>query len=496
LGLEAGRYAAPARDAMHRAARRAYLLHALEQAAAHASRALALCGVETDRMERMRIELLAGEIAFYTDGDAFIDGGGTEKLTDLAERMFEGGDQACAARAWTLLGQAAWVRADRVAAMSCLDKAVELFDELPDTPEKAEAYFELGRLHFLNVETAPAVAAATAAAEIADRLGVAELRAHAQITIGSARYEAGDRTGLAELRAAYEMCRNERLLALTRAARNLSWALREEGDWPASKAIIAAHEPVVPGGHTLATDYSDAVQTAWFDGDWDALLRAADELLATPSSGWDVQARAVGIWVGMLREMPAGGTGQAPSAADEPDEIDALIQSGVRSGFHRLQWTVLAHGALCRALQGRTGDAETLLMELVSSWRDVRAMASGEWIDAAALSAALVGRGPAVTIRDMLADVPHRTPWVEGALRTVTGAAAFADGDFARAADMHLAAAEIYGEIPNQTDRMMAMALAVHAMSHGAPTVEPVREELAEFATRCRVPGLLLLTER
>jgi hypothetical protein len=75
----------------------------------------------------------------------------------------------------------------------------------------------------------------------------------------------------------------------------------------------------------------------------------------------------------------------------------------------------------------------------------------------------------------------------------VTGAAAFADGAYARAADMHLAAAEIYGEIPNQTDRMMAIAMAVRAMSNGAPTVDVVRDELSEFARRCRVPRLLTL---
>jgi hypothetical protein len=58
---------------------------------------------------------------------------------------------------------------------------------------------------------------------------------------------------------------------------------------------------------------------------------------------------------------------------------------------------------------------------------------------------------------------------------------------------MYLAAAEIYGQIPNQTDRIMAIAMAVRAMSNGAPTVDSLREELTEFARRCRVPRLLTL---
>ena len=36
-----------------------------------------------------------------------------------------------------------------------------------------------------------------------------------------------------------------------------------------------------------------------------------------------------------------------------------------------------------------------------------------------------------------------------------------ADGDFARAADMHLAAADIYGQIPHLSARMLSVAWAV-----------------------------------
>ncbi len=47
----------------------------------------------------------------------------------------------------------------------------------------------------LNYERDPAIAAAGAAAEIAERLRLVETRANARITIGMARYQAGDRGG-------------------------------------------------------------------------------------------------------------------------------------------------------------------------------------------------------------------------------------------------------------------------------------------------------------
>ena len=489
LGLDATRYAGPAREALHRAARRTYALHALEPAAAHAGRALLLCDDTTDPAERLRIELLATEIAFYASTDSFLSGGGAEQLVALAERLYAEGDRASAARAWTLRGQTAWLWADRLDALSCLDKAVELFDDLPDTAEKAESYAELGRLHMLNIEVEPAVGASRVAADIADRLGLVELATNCRITIGTALYQAGDRTGLLELRAAVDFCRERGLLALPRAIQNLAYAMREEGDWTGSDALLTSSRPVVPGAHNLATGYSDMVQRAYFAGDWPRLLDAAEAAIATPGSGWDLQARGICAWVRMLRDQTEG--------CAEPDEVDDLIAEGRRSGFYRLQWTTLGHGALCRALQGRHRDAEALLVELAKSWRDVRALASGEFIDAAAHAAFLSGRVAAVTIRDMLADVPHRTPWVEAALKTAIGTLAFTDNDYARAAEMHAAAADIYGEMPNLTARALSLAWAVRARGLAGYEVtaeaDPWAGELVTFATGAQAPHLIEL---
>jgi tetratricopeptide (TPR) repeat protein len=402
----------------------------------------------------------------------------------LAERLTTHGDHARAARAWTLLGQAAWLGADRPAALSYLDRAVELFDSLADSPEKADAYAELGRLHMLNFEVEPAVAAASAAAEIADRLGLIEVATGARITIGTALFQAGDRSGLVELQSALDVSRERRLLSEHRALRNVSWALLEDGDWTASQALLDHSRNAVPRSHTLATGYSDVAQSAYLTGDWPTFSGAA-EALAESGSEWDLQVRGAHAWMTVLRSLE-----------DRPDDgIEELLAAGRRSGFYRLQWTVLGHGALCRALQGRDRDAEALIVELAKTWREVRAIASGEWIDATAHAAVLSGRVAMMAIRDMLADVPHPTPWVEAALRTITGAIASVDGDFARAADMHLAAGEIYWEIPNASARILSLTWAVQALVRlgDAERLEPWCGELEAFAAQAGAPRLLTL---
>ncbi|MCW2643643.1 MAG: adenylyl cyclase [Dactylosporangium sp.] len=490
LGLDARRYAPAARDSLHRAARRAYALQVHETAAAHVRRALALFDADaTDpaqTLERLGLELLATEISFYADRDAFLTGGGEDQLRVLAGELFTAGDRAHAARAWTLLGQAAWLRADRPAALACLYRAVDLFHALPDTPEKADAFAELGRLHMLNHEHDPAVASAGLAADIAERLGLVEVAANARVTVATARYKAGDRGGLAELQAVTELCRSQHLLALRRAIQNLSYALREEGDYTGSLALLEEVRLGMPGGHNLATGYSYEAMRAHVDGEWDKML-AAEADLATTGGEWDLQLRGLCAQVRIMR-------GEDVGCAD-PDEIDAVLAAGRRSGFYRLEWTALATVALCRALQGRDGDATELLSELVGSWEAVRALASGEWVDAASHAAAIAGRAASTRLREMLSEVPHRTPWVEAATRTIAGGIAAADGDHGRAGDLHLAAADLYAEMHHATDRMLSVAAAARSLRHlgDDDRSKSVRQEVMAFADRNQAPGLLRL---
>ncbi|HTF10136.1 MAG TPA: adenylate/guanylate cyclase domain-containing protein [Asanoa sp.] len=488
LGVDPTPYAPPAREALHRAARRAYALHALDAAANHVERALALAD-QSDPVRRLQLELLRTEITFYRDRTDFLTGGGPDQLVTLADRLYAHDDAASAARAWTLLGQAAWLRTDRRAALSCLDRAVELFDGVPDSTEKADAYAELGRLHMLNYERDPAIAAAGAAADIAERLGSVETRTNARITVAMSLYQAGDRGALAELYAVTEFCRTHGLLALNRAIQNLAYALSEEGDWVRSKELLSEAATAVQGGHTLNTGYSGEAMRAYFAGEFDRLLAAADKFVDTPDGRWDIQVRGLRACLRVLRDQPVPTVG-------ETDDVGDALETARTGGFYRPRWTTLGLTAQVRAMQGRTDEAGELLDELAESWSAVPALASGEWVSAAAFAAALTGRAAAVRVRGMLDRVNHRTPWAEAALRIVSAALAAADDDAGRAGQLYAAAAGIYGQIPDVTDRMLALAMAARSflVADERAAAEVALTEVRAFANRNRAPGLLRLT--
>ncbi|GGJ85216.1 hypothetical protein GCM10010123_13620 [Pilimelia anulata] len=485
LGQDPAALIRKTRDALHRAARRAYALNVVDVAADHAARALGLYGDEPDSLGRLQLELLNDELSFYLDGTAFLAGGGVARLTGLAAALRGCEDQAGSARAWTLLGQAAVMRTDRAGALAHLDRAVELFEQLPDSAEKAAAYAELGRLHMLNYEQAPALASAEAAQEIAERLGLMEVRANARVTVGSARFHEGDPRGLAELHAVHEFCRRHGLIATRRAAQNLAHALREHGDWVQSEKLLAETDSPESLGQGLTTNYSGESMRGFFDGDVDRMLTAADAFIDTPAEGWDLKVRGSRAFLRVLRDGPREG----------PDDVAPLLALGRDCGFHRPHWTAVALGALCRALQGRRGEARALLDELIAAFAPQRVMASGEWVPAAALAAALAGREAAVAVRGMLAANGYRTPWIDAAERVVAGALAAHDGDHAGAGAAYGEAAKIFDGISDATDRMLALALAARAHAQaGEPEMHrQARAEVAAFAARNRAPGFVRL---
>jgi hypothetical protein len=492
LGLDARPYAAPALAALRRAARRAAMLNAFDAAAAHVARAgqlvpaPSLIGGSTDlaaESDRLGVELLGLELALHSDETIFLSGPGPARLGELATLLYRTRDHDGAARAWTLLGQTAWLRFDRTEALRSLDRAVELFDTCPDTPEKAQAYAELGRLHMLNYEHVPALGATQIAAEIAERLGLVELRANALITIGMCRYLAGEPDGLVELQEALEFCRVHKLPSLRRARRMVGDALVVEGDLAGAREMFDD------------TGSSAAIQ-ALYAGDWDRFFAVAESFLDTPDGDRDLYVRGARGWLRALRGDGAGAEEDAGTA----------LRTARSTGFWRPMWTALAHGAFCDALLDKRGDAEVLLRELGEGWRRMRTVASGEWVAAAAHAADRVSADAAVLLRDALGDAPHHTAWSRAAMSSVDGTIAAAEGDYTTAAMRYLDAAERYATVGSATDRMLVLGGAARALSAAADralldsqaltaaqaTADParvaaVRTELAEFAARNRI---------
>ena len=471
LGEDPSAYAPAARHALHRAARRAYALHAIDTAHEWVERACAL-RLPPDPT----LELFRAELAFYRDGDAFLRDGGTARLIALADQLTGTGDLAGAARAWTLLGTAAWSQADRPATLTYLDRAVELFDGLPDSPEKAGALLELARAHMLNYELEPTLMAADAAAEMAERLGLAEVRASAMITIATAHYVAGEADGLRQLVEITEHCDRQQLSSHRRALHNLAWAQMEEGDIETAKRLIDKIRGLdLASGHGLATSFVDEAGRSYYDGDWAATITAATASMNRPTVEWDLSVVVQSAWLRELRAEPVG-----------PGEVEQAVVAAQHSGFHRVLLATLAQAALYHALGGRRAEAVVALRALEADWETTRMIGFAEWVSAAAMAATLLRPEEARRVRAMLQHSPRLTPWGKAAM-------AMLEGRITDDPTWYLEAAEGYARIGDASGRVLALAAAARALVAAGELAqaEPVVAEVAEFATRNGAQRLL-----
>ncbi|MFE9919011.1 adenylate/guanylate cyclase domain-containing protein [Micromonospora sp. NPDC005553] len=494
VGLDTAPYAPSARDALHQAARRAYELHALDTAAALVGRALAL-----DVGADPALELFDAELAFYRDGDAFLVAGGTDLLSRLAARLTTSGDRTGAARAWTLLATAAWSRADRSATLHCLDQAIGIYGDLPDSQEKAGALLELARVHMLNAETEPACTAARAAASLAERLQLREVQANARITLAVARYLAGSAEAFPELAEVTEHCRVERLTSRRRAVQNLAWALQEEGDLAGSARLVDEQLTLDLGGeHSLATSFADQWARSYYAGDWTAALAMAAESTRRPTAEWDLHIVAVSGWMRGLAgaEMvgPDGPDDTAGSDAPGGDLVEQALVAARRTGFHRVLRSTLAHAALCRAAQGRRDEAMALLTELDEDWQRTRMIPFAEWVPAVGHVAGVLGADAARLVRQLLDRAPRTTPWAHAAGQVADATLARHAGDSSTAANLLRSAAASYARMSDVTDEIITLALAIGPLAEtDPPAAEATRARLHDFASRHHAPALLHL---
>jgi class 3 adenylate cyclase len=471
LGLDLAPYAPPAREAMHRAARRAYALHALGTAAEWVQRARNL-----KLPEDLSLELFGAELALFRDRDAFLADGGMHRLARLADQLLDEGDPAGAARACTLLGTAAWSRADRAGTLEYLGRAVQLYDSLPDSADKAHALLELARVHMLNCEHEPAGVAAQAAGEIADRLGLIEVHGSAKITQAASRYMAGDPDGFDQIAEAREHCRRQRLESHRRAIGNLAWAVLEEGDVAACNRLIDEQNSLdIAGGHALAPSFADEAGRAFYAGNWTQSMEAAESSMRLPTNEWEVHVVPQRGWLQVLREEPV-----------DDEAVDRAVAAARRSGFHRVVLRTLAQAALCRTLQGRTDQASALLDDVEEDWAVTGILPFAEFVAPLGYAGSLMGVAGAARVRAMLKRSPRYTPWVDAAMATLEGTLT---GDPAA----YREAADIYGRVGDVTDRVLTLALAARGLVRLGRFEEavPVIAEVAEFARRNKAPRLL-----
>ena len=351
---DAGDLAPRARSALEGAGDRALALNAFTAAAGFYRAALGLWPQDATGQRAGLLFRLALAL-----GGAGEDGDGAA-LERARSALAAAGDRAGSAEAEARLGELWWYKGDRDRAFEHLGRAQELVVDEPASAAKAYVLSALARFRMLADDFDAQIA--QEALELAEQLGLDEIRVQVLITAGTVRAVAGDPQGKADIRRGLEIALAGNLLAAAeRGYVNLSGAQKDDGDLPEALRLALKAEKVARRVGTKATvRWTRGVLTnLWFElGDWDKCAPAADEFLAESAAlgpyYYDSVILRCRSWIRLAR-------GDTEAALQ--DQRESLI-SGRQAKDPQALIPALAGSAYVLALAGRADEAQPILSEL------------------------------------------------------------------------------------------------------------------------------------
>lgn len=278
-GEDAG-IAERARVALRDAGDRAFALNSYDVAAAQYEDALELWPADApDRPELLF--RLAEALMIATSERA------TDALTTARDALLATGDRERAAETEALLARRFWFRGDTASTAIHQSAADELIDGALPSPAVARVLAFSARYRTLEGEIARGLEIGRHALDMAESLGLEELRIHALTTIGSAKIELGDPTAEDDLRRAVELAHAASSPLAAAALNNLSTYV-DNSDALASRALQrdALEVALRFGDQSIARFVRGNLVTATFIiGGWAEAIEAADEFIAECESG-------------------------------------------------------------------------------------------------------------------------------------------------------------------------------------------------------------------
>jgi class 3 adenylate cyclase len=308
-------------------------------------------------------------------------------LEQACAALLAAGDRARAAEAEARLGQLWWLKGDRDRAFEHLGRAHDLVKEEPASAAKAWVLSELARSRMLADQFDAQIA--QQALDLAEQLGLGEVRAHVLITAGAGRAYAGDPQGTADIQRGLDIALAGNFLAAAeRGYSNLSRSHYVNGDLAEALRLAVEAEKVAQRFGTKATARWTRGHLIffWFElGNWDKCVPAADDFLAESAAlgphYMDGGVRNCRSWMRLAR-----GDTEAALA----DQRESLI-SGRQAKDPQALFPALAGSAYVLALAGRADEAQPILSELFGT--SVVAVGSlDEWSTDCALAAEILGR--------------------------------------------------------------------------------------------------------
>jgi class 3 adenylate cyclase/tetratricopeptide (TPR) repeat protein len=355
---DAAALAPRARPALQRAGDRAFALNSFAAAIGYYRAAL---GLWPEHARKERAGLLF-QLAL-TLGGAGEDGDGIA-LDQARLALLDVGDRARAAETDARLGELWWLKGHRDRAFEHLGRAQALVRDEPASAGKAYVLSELARYRMLADEFD--LQTGLEAMELAEALGLDEVRANVLITIGMGRTLAGDPQGTADVKRGLEIALAGNFpTAAVRGYSNLSHTAESAaGDLAEGLRLALAAEKLAQriGTKAMLRWTGGALIGLWFElGDWDQCARAADEFLAESASlgphYYDTYIRGARSWMRLARD---------DMEAALEDQAELLISARQAKDPQVLK-PALAVSAYVLAAAGRAEESQRILGELFAA---------------------------------------------------------------------------------------------------------------------------------
>jgi tetratricopeptide (TPR) repeat protein len=407
---------------------------------------------------------------------------GDDVLEAAAEAALAKKDAETAAEAEMLRGDLNFLRGDRDAAFPHLERAAALMADAPLSSSKAFVTSNVSRFLMLAGRNEEAVRIGREALEMADELGLDELRAHALNYIGSAKARMGDLSGLDDLRRSIDISSGLNSPETRRGLNNLASILRELGDLRSAEPLYK-EALVVAERFGVVTDVlwarAELASLALESGRWDEAAATFDELIAEFAQGGSHYMEAPCCYGRARIRLARGDVGGAV------DDAVALVELGERVKDPQVLYWARAGAARVFQAAGRQADADAQVSALLEEvGKGGTQELAHYWALDLAVAMTAAGRG-----RDFL----ERLPTLGPTTRWAEVAELWAQDEFARAAEL----LRETGARPDEALARLRAAERLAASGRRAEADAQLRKALAFFrgvgATRYVFEGEALL---
>jgi class 3 adenylate cyclase/tetratricopeptide (TPR) repeat protein len=381
--------------------------------------------------ERARLLFQYGKASFRAEGR------GIEALEEARDELLLQGNAEMAAEAEVMLGDLEFRQGNHERAFARFDNALVLLADAPPSRSKAHVLSTLSRFHSAALEVDMAIRMGNQALEMAEGLGLDEIRGHALNNIGSARVALADDGGIEDLEASLVIALASNSPESVRAFLNLGTSLADFGKLREAFMVHAM-------GRRAAERFGDTAGMQWFaaerlwefywSGRWDEAITASGALIAEVEAGsarshLEPAARLIRSWIALPR-------GRLDEALEDATQLCDFAR---QARYLQSMLPALALRSRVLASADRTEEAWEEVAELLRVWRQSEVSIGSYWTADLTFAVSQLGRDE--TLVAALADAPS-TRWVEAARAVAT-------------AEFQQAAA-LYAEIGSAPDEALA----------------------------------------